>query len=74
MADKLRRIVAEFGFPGVPRPVTISLGVAEYPKHGENRDEMVRVADAALYDAKVKGRNRAHLADQKGQAGTAGSS
>ncbi len=62
VAEKLRRVVAAWGFPGVARPVTISIGVAEYPQNGRTRDELVRAADAALYLAKQGGRNRAVVA------------
>ncbi len=58
VAEKLRRAVETYEFPGVPRPVTISIGVAEFPTHGEERDELVSAADAALYQAKQGGRNR----------------
>ena len=58
MADKLRKVVETFPFAGVPRPVTISAGIAEYPACGEDRDALVRSADAALYSAKQEGRNR----------------
>ncbi len=58
VSEKLRRDVETFHFPGVPRPVTISIGVADYPEHGSNRDELVRAADSALYAAKQAGRNR----------------
>src|SRR5438270_440952 len=63
VADKLRRVVQDFQFPGVPRPVTISLGVADFPTHSTNRDELVRAADSALYVAKVNGRNRIETAE-----------
>lgn len=58
VADKLRRVVEAFPFPGVPRPVTISCGVARYPDNGSTRDDLVKAADAALYNAKQSGRNR----------------
>jgi diguanylate cyclase (GGDEF)-like protein len=58
VADKLRKKIEQFSFPGVARPVTISVGVADYPAHGQNRDELVRAADEALYSAKQAGRNR----------------
>jgi diguanylate cyclase (GGDEF)-like protein len=58
VAEKLRRAVAAFRFPGVPVKVTISAGVAEYPTHGRTRDELVAAADAALYASKEAGRNR----------------
>ncbi len=40
--------------------VTVSLGVcAGVPASAKQRDELVRIADRALYDAKSKGRNQA---------------
>ena len=38
--------------------VTLSIGVACYPDHGETGDELLRATDRALYDAKHAGRNR----------------
>src|SRR5215471_3519025 len=58
VAEKLRRQIETHHFPGVPRPVTISCGVADYPTHGGTRDEVVAAADSALYFAKQAGRNR----------------
>ncbi len=58
ISEKLRRLIAEWQFPGVPRSVTISAGVAAFPSHGKTRDEIIRAADAALYAAKQSGRNR----------------
>jgi diguanylate cyclase (GGDEF)-like protein len=62
VAEKLRRIVETWQFPGVARPVTISAGAANYPEHGTTRDELVKAADAGLYAAKQSGRNRVCLA------------
>lgn len=61
IAEKLRTQVEAWQFPGVPRTVTISAGVAACPDHGSNRDELVRAADNALYAAKQLGRNRSCL-------------
>jgi diguanylate cyclase (GGDEF)-like protein len=58
VAEKLRRHIESYPFPGVPRSVTISCGVADYPSHGSTRDELVAAADGALYQAKQAGRNR----------------
>ncbi len=58
IAEKLRRLVESFQFPGVPRTITISAGIAAFPAHGKTRDEMVRAADSGLYAAKQAGRNR----------------
>ena len=38
--------------------VTVSAGVATYPTHGAGRDELIRLADSALYWAKEDGKNR----------------
>ncbi|HVI07097.1 MAG TPA: diguanylate cyclase [Candidatus Binatia bacterium] len=62
VADKLRKIVAGFQFPGVPRMVTISAGAAAFPEHGTTRDQLVKAADTALYTAKQNGRNQVCLA------------
>ena len=61
IAEKLRRLVEAYQFPGVPRTVTISAGVAAFPAHGSSRDEMIRAADNGLYAAKQAGRNRVCL-------------
>jgi diguanylate cyclase (GGDEF)-like protein len=39
--------------------ITVSAGVASFPLHGATRDELVRLADTALYWAKEHGKNRA---------------
>lgn len=38
--------------------VTISVGVAEFPTHGETAAAVIGAADAALYEAKRQGRDR----------------
>ena len=38
--------------------MTVSGGVATYPTHGAGRDELIRLADSALYWAKEDGKNR----------------
>jgi diguanylate cyclase (GGDEF)-like protein len=58
VAEKLRKMVESWQFPGVPQTVTVSAGVAAFPDHGTTRDDLVRAADTALYAAKTAGRNR----------------
>ncbi len=65
IAEKLRKMVAGWQFPGVPRTVTISAGAAAFPDQGTTRDDLVRAADNALYAAKQSGRNRVCLGTSK---------
>jgi diguanylate cyclase (GGDEF)-like protein len=76
VAEKLRRMVDTWQFPGVPRSVTISAGVATCPDHGITRDGLVKAADAGLYAAKQAGRNCVRVAPglQKEVAATIGQS
>lgn len=45
---------------GPPIP-NISLGIAVYPNHGSDLDDLVRVADKAMYEAKASGGGRCHV-------------
>ena len=38
--------------------VTMSIGIAEYPSHGDTPEELIASADAAMYRAKSQGRDR----------------
>ncbi len=40
---------------------TISLGIAEYPRHGQTSAELIAAVDRALYLAKTRGRNRVEV-------------
>lgn len=42
--------------------VTVSIGLAMFPAHGESSKELFELADKALYRAKAKGRNRVEIA------------
>jgi diguanylate cyclase (GGDEF)-like protein len=56
IGERLRRAVAEGRPAGVP--VTISVGVAVSRPGRLDTEEMVGLADAALYSAKAGGRDR----------------
>jgi diguanylate cyclase (GGDEF)-like protein len=47
------------------RGVTGSFGVAEFPLHGSTTPEIVRMADAAMYQGKRAGGNRVSIAEGK---------
>lgn len=65
VAEKLRRSVEETKIAGeevLPGGrLTISLGLAAYPEDASYPTGLVQAADAALYAAKRKGRNRTEL-------------
>jgi diguanylate cyclase (GGDEF)-like protein/PAS domain S-box-containing protein len=46
--------------------ITISVGVAVFPEHGDNDEEVVKAADKALYRAKRQGRDRVITGWRKG--------
>lgn len=43
---------------GLSDSVTVSIGVASYPEHGETPTALLQAADTALYEAKRQGKNR----------------
>jgi diguanylate cyclase (GGDEF)-like protein len=65
-ANRLREVVErrEFRMPSLNRTlrITISVGVAVYPRDGVNSADLVARADAALYFAKKNGKNQVAMA------------
>jgi diguanylate cyclase (GGDEF)-like protein len=57
LADRVRRAVAAAEFGGRDHKVTVSVGVASYPEHGDTAEAVIAAADASLYKAKRGGRN-----------------
>jgi diguanylate cyclase (GGDEF)-like protein len=53
--ERLREAVA--ALTGMPRAITISVGVAAFPDHGSEGETLIIRADEALYAAKAAGRN-----------------
>lgn len=58
-AERLRKSVAEYEFPGQAEPlhVYISLGIACYPQSSTNKMDLIKLTDDAMYASKVGGRN-----------------
>jgi diguanylate cyclase (GGDEF)-like protein len=70
VADRIRQSVADHSF-GAERSLdlrlTISVGVATFPMHGESRERLLDLADKAMYLAKALGRNMVCTADDLSQ-------
>src|SRR4051812_7804748 len=66
VAEEIRRRMADSTWDlhegEVPLRATVSIGVAVSPEHGVDPEEILHAADAAVYDAKLGGRNRVRLA------------
>lgn len=56
MENARRAMETEYSTEGALEPVTISVGVAHAPRF-TSKDEVLRLADAKLYEAKASGRN-----------------
>jgi diguanylate cyclase (GGDEF)-like protein len=69
LAERLRKRVEEEHFPNEevqPRGrLTISLGLASLPEDADTKENLIRRADKALYEAKRAGRNQVHAYDTK---------
>jgi diguanylate cyclase (GGDEF)-like protein len=63
VAERLRLRIAEIEIPGFGN-LSASIGIAAFSAHGTSRADLVLAADAALYNAKRAGRNRACVAEQ----------
>lgn len=64
-AEKLRVMIASQTVSGRDQliSVTISIGGSVFPNDGNSSDELISVADLALYRAKQNGRNRVEFAE-----------
>ena len=61
VADKVRSAVSEYPFPGLEKmpekEITVSVGVATFPRDTDEAEDLINKADQALYTAKQEGRN-----------------
>jgi diguanylate cyclase (GGDEF)-like protein/PAS domain S-box-containing protein len=62
-ADRIRRSIRAIG-EKTSLDVDLSIGVAFYPEHGRTVDELIRLADRALYIAK-KGGDKIHIGEEE---------
>lgn len=52
-----REVAAPYMLDEYEAQVEVSIGIAEFPVHGRDVDQLMRSADKAMYDAKQAGRN-----------------
>ncbi len=45
--------------------VTISVGIAAFPEHGQTAEELLHIADQCLYQSKAEGRDRVTVAEHQ---------
>jgi len=55
VAQRILSALAGAGDGAVPRPIGASIGIATCPTHGTTADELLAMADAAMYRAKAGG-------------------
>jgi len=65
IAERIRETISTEPMPKmndiIVPSITCSLGVATYPIHADNKNNIIKVADIALYKAKQGGRNRVEI-------------
>jgi diguanylate cyclase (GGDEF)-like protein len=64
LRNEIERYYAEDAAITPDKRITISAGVASYPEDAVNKEGLVSMADAALYQAKHSGKNRVYLANK----------
>ena len=58
LASRLSKLIAEpFDLPGHQVEIGTSIGIALAPEHGDDREQLLKKADLALYRSKSAGRN-----------------
>ena len=58
MAEKILQLVSQPVISNGQQPViSASIGIAFYPDHGEDKDQLIKLADEAMYQIKKSGKN-----------------
>lgn len=66
IAERIRKHIERrvFVIQGIRIQTTVTIGLATYPDHATDKDELLRLADEAMYSAKRLTRNAVHLASK----------
>ena len=65
ISQRVRNAVRSYEFlkkEGLALHLSASFGIAGYPQHAKNKTDLIRLADQAMYKAKVMGRDKIFLA------------
>ncbi|RLF44316.1 MAG: diguanylate cyclase response regulator [Thermoplasmata archaeon] len=62
-AERVRKAIESLNLVDGRDPLTVSIGVAEFPRDAREPEELIEKADMALYKAKREGKNRVHVWD-----------
>jgi len=64
VAERIRKTAEEstFDIDGVQVKVTLSIGIASYPEHATTKEEIIEMADRAMYCGKSRSRNVVYIA------------
>ncbi|QOR67435.1 GGDEF domain-containing protein [Cytobacillus suaedae] len=65
IAERIRIRISKLNNP-IGKPITISLGISEYPAHSNIVDDLFVSADKALYKSKLNGRNQTTIWSEPG--------
>ncbi|VXD04609.1 Diguanylate cyclase (GGDEF) domain-containing protein [Pseudomonas sp. 8Z] len=66
VAERLREQVANTPIEGIGT-ITLSIGIALWPEHGNSFKQLFKLADEQLYQAKSSGRNQTRIASKQPQ-------
>lgn len=66
LLTKTKNMQVEYNDSILPS-ITLSIGISIFPENGDDARKLITCADAALYRAKSKGRNRVVIAENKNQ-------
>jgi diguanylate cyclase (GGDEF)-like protein len=64
VSERIRKAIEAAEFPGPDNQilkVKVSLGISTFPTHAEEKMELIRKADTALYFSKENGRNQSTI-------------
>ena len=60
LSERIRSTIFAYPFKhdGIKTQLSVSIGIASFPKDADNAEELIKKADEALYMAKESGRNK----------------